>query len=90
MSEQLGKQAQNVAGSVADTGAKLASTTGFKAVSGAASMVKEEIVESGYGDRIYRPPVKLRKRVEDSEKMSEQVITPNEEATGVELHKDSK
>jgi import inner membrane translocase subunit TIM44 len=60
-------------------------------VSGAAAVVKEEIVESPYGDRIYRPPIKLRKRVENPEKVEDQpIISPNEEAMGVELHKDSK
>ncbi|CAG7837639.1 unnamed protein product [Allacma fusca] len=84
---QLGKQAQ----SVADQAAKFSSTSTYKAMSGAAAVMKDEIVESSYGDRIYRPPIKLRKRVEDSGKVEDQqIITPNEEAMGVELHKDSK
>ncbi|XP_076308499.1 mitochondrial import inner membrane translocase subunit TIM44-like [Tachypleus tridentatus] len=40
---------------------------------------------------VYKPPVKLRKRIEKPDVGSEdKVLTPNTEATGLELHKDSK
>jgi len=86
--EQIGKQAQNMAGSMAEHGSKLASTPPFRAVSGAAAVVRDELVDVNSHSRIYKPPVKLRKRVEIVG--PEQIIQANEEATGVELHKDSR
>lgn len=85
---ELGKQAQSVASTMADASAKVASTPPFRAMSGAAAVVKEEIAETQIGDRIYRPPKKLRMRI-DSAAAAEN-IAPNMEATGMELHKDSK
>ena len=40
--------------------------------------------------KVYRPPKKLRKRHEYSYKDDEKPVEANEDATGVELHKDSK
>ncbi len=67
----------------------MANTTPFRAVSGAAAAVREEMADSNLGSRIYRPPVTLRRR-KDTTSHGEQVIVPNNEALGVELHKDSK
>lgn len=47
----------------------------------------QEGVDIGIG--VYRPPQKLRKRSERSSQ-SDRVVEPNTDATGVELHKDSK
>ncbi|CAL8099968.1 unnamed protein product [Orchesella dallaii] len=85
---QLGKQAQSVASSVADAGAKVAGTPPFRAMSGAAAVVREEIAEAQIGDRIYRAPAKLRMRTDIA--AAAENIAPNTEATGMELHKDSK
>lgn len=85
---QLGKQAQSVASTMADASAKVASTPPFRAMSGAAAVVREEIADTQIGDRIYRPPVQLRMR-KDTTAVVEN-FEPNTEATGMELHKDSK
>lgn len=90
MGDTLGKQAQNVASSVADASAKVASTQSFQAVAGAAQVVREEIELGQIGDKIYRPPAKLRKRTQQSSSADAQDIAPNTEAMGIELHKDSK
>jgi import inner membrane translocase subunit TIM44 len=58
-------------------------------MSGAASVVKEEIIEANLGDRIYRPPQQLRKRTNTSN-IDSASITPDDQSMGVELHKDSK
>jgi len=87
--DQIGKQAQYVVGSVADKSAKITSTSTFRAMSGAATAVREEIVE-GNMDRIYRPPDKLRMRSENIAGVEQQEITPNTEASGIELHRDSR
>lgn len=86
--EQLGRQAQNVADSVAEQGSKIANTQSFRVVSGAAAVVRDEIVDANADSRIYKPPAKLRKRVEVL--ATDATVQPNEEALGVELHKDSK
>lgn len=39
---------------------------------------------------VYRTPIKLRRRKEVPEDMEGRVVEPNLEATGMELHKDSK
>jgi import inner membrane translocase subunit TIM44 len=93
MGDSIGKQAHNVANSVsssvADAGAKVAATQSFQAVAGAAAVVRDEIELGQSRDRIYKPPEILRKRTQSSS-ISEQDITPNTEALGMELHKDSK
>ncbi|XP_021944817.1 mitochondrial import inner membrane translocase subunit TIM44 [Folsomia candida] len=89
MGDSLGKQAQNVASSMADAGAKVAATQPFQAVAGAAAVVRDEIELGQIGDKIYKPPEKLRKRTQSSA-VSNEDITPNTEAMGIELHKDSK
>jgi len=59
-------------------------------MSGAAAAVKEEIVDANLGDRIYRPPVKLRKRTNTSAVQDNASIVPDDASLGMELHKDSK
>jgi import inner membrane translocase subunit TIM44 len=88
--DSIGKQAQNVASSVADASAKVASTQPFQAVSNAAAVVRDEIDMGQLGDRIYKPPAQLRKRSQPLSSAEMQDITPNTEAMGIELHKDSK
>lgn len=39
---------------------------------------------------MYVPPKKLRKRKDVIESVDSKIVQPNAEATGVELHKDSK
>jgi import inner membrane translocase subunit TIM44 len=51
--------------------------------------VKKELDQGGMHAHVYRPPARLRKRVETVED-DDKVIEPNTEATGVELHKDSR
>ena len=62
-------------------------TETFQTISQTAEAVKKEIDTSGM--RVYKAPVQLRKR---KEIISEDVkiVNPNETATDVELHKDSK
>lgn len=40
--------------------------------------------------KVYVPPKKLRKRKDVIESVDSKIVQPNAEATGVELHKDSK
>lgn len=52
--------------------------------------VKGEINTRGIEGRVYQPPIKLRKRIDTSSVTDEKIVQPNSDATGMELHKDSK
>lgn len=75
--ESLGKAAENIS-----------QTNAFKSATNVASFVKEELDGKTLGGKVYRPPAVLRKRTEWEGE--ERIIEANEDATGVELHKDSK
>jgi len=77
--ESLGKAAENISTSKA-----------FKSATSAASNLKDELEGKTLGGRVYRPPAVLRKRNEWEFTGEDKPIDANEEATGVELHKDSK
>ncbi|XP_077129208.1 mitochondrial import inner membrane translocase subunit TIM44 [Ranitomeya variabilis] len=91
--EEAAKTAKHSAESVSKGGEKLGKTAAFKVITQGVETVKKEIDESILAQTgPYRPPSRLRKRSEFSgEKMSEEkIFEPNEETTGVVLHKDSK
>lgn len=90
--EGIGKTARDAAETISERGQQLGKTGAFQTVSQAAAAVKEEIDHSAIQARIYKAPVKLRKRVENvtSDPDSARVYEPNMKATGVELHKDSR
>lgn len=83
----LGKTAGNF-GKVAGEAAENIGKSGvFKSATEAATNLKTEIEGQRLGGTVYRPPAALRKRKSDT-RMED--IEINTEATGVELHKDSK
>ncbi|RWS25390.1 mitochondrial import inner membrane translocase: subunit TIM44-like protein [Leptotrombidium deliense] len=94
ITEELAKQAKSAAEAIAKQSESLGQHTAFKAVSHGVKAIKEEVDDATiYGSRtVYRPPAKLRKRKELTlhTAAEERDIKPNEEATGVELHKDSR
>lgn len=85
VTEGFAKQAKAAAETIGKATDKIGDVPGLKTIEKGVEMVKQEVVEDG----VYRPPVKLRKRKENSDFMSERVVEANESATGVELHKDS-
>ena len=89
--QTIGKKAENI-GKVAGDAAENISKSGvFKSATEVASTLKEEIEGQGLGGKVYRPMVELRKRKETPEVSGEEKpIEVNTDATGVELHKDSK
>lgn len=93
--EEALKRASEIAqeiGKKAEGAAKVVSTSdAFKAVSSSAAQLKEELESNSLGRKVYRPPQQLRKR-KGYEPMEGDTapIEANEDATGVELHKDSK
>lgn len=80
--QNLGKQAEDATEKISKSGV-------YKSATEAASTLKDEIDQRALGTHSYRPPVVLRKRKEHTID-SETTFEINEEATGVELHKDSK
>jgi import inner membrane translocase subunit TIM44 len=89
LTEELGKSARGAAETLSEQSQKLGKTGAFQTVSETAKIVKKELDQGGMHAHVYRPPARLRKRVETVEEDGK-VIEPNTEATGVELHKDSR
>ncbi|RWS03854.1 mitochondrial import inner membrane translocase: subunit TIM44-like protein, partial [Dinothrombium tinctorium] len=93
MTEGLSKSAKSAAEAIAKHSEQLGQKSAFKAVSEGVRVIKEEVDEAALsGSRVYKPPIKLRKRSErlHSSSVDERIVEPNEEATGLELHKDSR
>ncbi|UXI16128.1 hypothetical protein NH340_JMT02071 [Sarcoptes scabiei] len=85
--EELSKQAKKAAEQIE----QISKSEAFQAVSKTVKTVKDEIGETPFsGAYFYNPPKKLRKRKDSCDYMASRPIQPNEDATGVELHKDSK
>ncbi|XP_031849247.1 mitochondrial import inner membrane translocase subunit TIM44 isoform X2 [Nomia melanderi] len=87
---ELGKKAKGAAETITEKGQALGKTSAFQTISQTAEAVREELDHQGMHGRVYVPPKKLRKRKEIIQDQNDKCITPNEEAMGVELHKDSK
>jgi len=77
--ESLGKAAENISQNKA-----------FQTASSAATNLKDELEGHSLGGKVYRAPPVLRKRNEWEFSSEDKPIEANEEAIGVELHKDSK
>ncbi|XP_013786100.2 mitochondrial import inner membrane translocase subunit TIM44-like [Limulus polyphemus] len=92
ITEEITKSARIAAESLSKHREELSKGEKFKTVSEGVRAVRQEIRESTFSRiGVYKPPAKLRKRIEKPDMDSEdKVVTPNTEATGLELHKDSK
>ncbi|KFM82998.1 Mitochondrial import inner membrane translocase subunit TIM44, partial [Stegodyphus mimosarum] len=92
LTEEFAKSAKTAAEALAKQSEQLGKSTPLRAVAEGVKTVKEQIEEAQMaGPRVYQAPVKLHKRSERSKMSTEQrVVEPNLEATGIELHKDSK
>lgn len=88
--EEISKSAKGFTDTISEQGQKIGQSATFKTISQATEAVKKEMEDQGIQGRVYRAPARLRKRVEVAENSDDRVFEPNEEATGVELHKDSK
>lgn len=90
ITDDISKQARTAAEQIAEKGQQLGQTGAFQAASQAAEAVKKEIGSTGIQGRVYMSPAKLRKRVEVAFDLDNKIFEANTEATGMELHKDSK
>lgn len=88
--EDFTKSAKGVTDSISEKTAELGKSQAFQSVAQATAVVREEMDNQSINARVYRAPVKLRKRVEFADIQDERVFDPNTEDMGVELHKDSK
>jgi len=90
MKENIGKTTSKAGESLGKAAENISNTNAFKTASTAASTIKEELEGQSLGGKVYRSPVALRKRNEWSFSGDDRPIEANDDATGVELHKDSK
>ncbi|KAL7731003.1 hypothetical protein ACLKA6_014226 [Drosophila palustris] len=90
VTEELSKTAKGVSDTITDTSGKLGQSGAFQAISDTTKMIKKEMNETSIESRVYCSPVVLRKRVQIDMADSSRVVEANTEATGLELHKDSK
>lgn len=88
--EELSKSAKGVGETISETGKKLGQSNTFQSISEASKIVRNEIDTRSIQGRVYRSPATLRKRVETNLADENRVFEANTEATGIELHKDSK
>lgn len=88
--DEIGKSAKGAADTISEGGQKLGKTGAFQAISQTAAAVNQELAPTGIHGYVYRPPQKLRKRVEVDIAEQFKSVQANTEATGIELHKDSK
>ncbi|XP_037945849.1 mitochondrial import inner membrane translocase subunit TIM44 [Teleopsis dalmanni] len=90
ITEEISKTAKGVTDTISEKGEKLGQMPAFQAISDTTKLIKNEIDSQSMNSRVYRPPIKLRKRVEIELNADDRIVEPNADATGVELHKDSK
>ncbi|XP_014088209.1 mitochondrial import inner membrane translocase subunit TIM44 [Bactrocera oleae] len=90
LSEGISKTAKGVTETITEKSEKIGQTSAFQAISTTTEMIRQEIGSQSINSRVYRSPHKLRKRIEVEYASDDRVVEPNADATGVELHKDSK
>ncbi|XP_015110564.1 mitochondrial import inner membrane translocase subunit TIM44 [Diachasma alloeum] len=89
LGEEISKSAKGAAESISEKSQALGKSSAFQTISQTAEVVRKELDNHGIQGRVYVPLKKLRKRKEILE-TEEKTVEANTEATGVELHKDSK
>jgi len=88
--EELGKSARGAAETISESGQKIGKSGAFQTISQTAAAVKQELDTTGMHAQVYKAPEKLRKRVEATSTQDFKNVEANTDATGMELHKDSK
>lgn len=90
LGEELSKSAKGVGETISETGKKFGQSNTFQSISEASKIVRNEIDTQSIQGRVYRSPATLRKRIETNLTDENRIFEANTEATGIELHKDSK
>ncbi|KAG4065456.1 hypothetical protein HA402_003271 [Bradysia odoriphaga] len=86
--DEISKSAKEMSETISEKSQKLGSSSAFQTISAASAEVKKEINSTGIHGRVYQSPLRLRKRVEIID--TQRPFEANTDATGIELHKDSK
>lgn len=86
LGEEITKSAKGAAETISEKSQALGKTGAFQTISHTAEAVRNELDQHGILGKVYVPPKKLRKRNEVSIEPKE--IMPDQESTGVEIHKD--
>lgn len=87
---KIGEGISKTTHTIGEKAQEISKTGAFQTISKATEAVKQEIDTTSMQGRVYVSPTKLRKRRETSAVQHQKYYEPNIEATGVELHKDSK
>lgn len=90
LGEELSKSAKGVTDTISEKGEQLGKSGAFQTITSTTKMIKDEMETQSIQGRVYRSPEKLRKRVEIVSNAEDRVVEANADATGMELHKDSK
>ncbi|KAL1509349.1 hypothetical protein ABEB36_004103 [Hypothenemus hampei] len=93
LAKKAGKLTEEISKTTHTIGEKaqeIGKTSAFQSITKATEAVKKEIDTTSIQGRVYVSPTKLRKRTETSAVQNQKYYEPNTEASGVELHKDSK
>lgn len=93
LGEEISKTAKSAKDTISEKGEKLGQTTAFQAISDTTKMIHQEISPKSINTSVYRPPERLRMRRDTTitrEGDSQRTVEANTDATGVELHSDSK
>lgn len=90
LGEELSRSAKGVGETISEKGKIIGQSNTFQSISEASKIVRKEIDTQSIQGRVYRSPVKLRKRIETTVSDENRTFEANTEATGIELHKDSK
>lgn len=89
--ESFSKRAEGAAKAMGSAAENIGRSGAFKVASSSANTLKDELEGHSLGGRVYSAPTSLRKRKEYQRGEGDAAtIEANEDATGVELHKDSK
>ncbi|KAJ6639818.1 Mitochondrial import inner membrane translocase subunit TIM44 [Pseudolycoriella hygida] len=88
LGDEISKSAKGMSETISEQSQKISSSSTYQTISAASAEVKKEINSTGIHGRVYQSPIRLRKRVEIID--TQRPFEANTDATGIELHKDSK
>ncbi|XP_014206354.1 mitochondrial import inner membrane translocase subunit TIM44 [Copidosoma floridanum] len=90
LTDEISKAAKEADKFFTQKGEALGKSNAFQTISQTAEAVKKELDSQGIEGKVYSAPKVLRKRKEVGDISSDKQVEANLDATGVELHKDSK
>jgi len=86
--ENISSKTKDASESIGRAAETISKSSAFQTASSAATSIKEELEANTLGGTVYKPPVVLRKRKDESG--SSVVLEADDSSTGMELHKDSR